>query len=65
MTNLILVNKLKYLPVPVNEYGSHVKQLHANKNRLFDRQFEVSLHIILCNGKIMMILMCYGILKLN
>ena len=51
------VTKLKYLPVPVNEYGSHVKQLHANKNHLFDRQFEVSLVAVctyspyLCNNE--------------
>ena len=27
--------------MPSNEYGLHINQLHANKNHLFDKQFEV------------------------
>ena len=33
--------QLEYLPVPVSEFGVHVNQLHVNKNRLFEEQFEV------------------------
>ena len=38
---IIIAPESEYLPVPASEYGVHVNRLHANKNRLFEEQFEV------------------------
>ena len=35
-------------PIPVSEFSSHVERLHADRDKLFEMEYEVSIYNVVC-----------------
>ena len=39
--------------VPVDTFGEHVQRMHADRDKMFEQEYNVSFHTALCSGYIL------------